>query len=122
VNPSKVVLIIDDDPDIQESLGLFLESEGYMPERALNGHEALEYLNSGHPPSAILLDLMMPRMNGYELLEHLQETVGGFRVPIIVLSAAADADQVARRWGLRCVRKPFNLDVLSRVLADATAR
>ena len=63
------VLVIDDDADIRDSIGDILELRGYRVARAANGREALERLKSGPPPCVILLDLMMPVLNGWEFRE-----------------------------------------------------
>lgn len=116
-----IILLVEDDPDIQESLRLFLELEGFTVESAHNGAEAFAYLLAKRPASVILLDLMMPIMNGYEFLEKAQafgtpeaESVCG--IPIVVLSAATDLERVARERDVRFVKKPIDLDRLLEVI------
>src|SRR3954451_5324385 len=88
----KPVLIVDDDPDVRESLRDFLEDEGYRVLTAANGREGLEVLATMHEMPVLLLDLMMPVMGGWDVMTTLgcQESV----VPVIVLSAAADGLRV----------------------------
>jgi CheY-like chemotaxis protein len=83
------ILLVDDDPDIREALTELLEDEGYAVKTAANGVEAMEYLRSpdNAPPALILLDLMMPTMNGPEFLDHFEADHRLPAVPIVVLSA-----------------------------------
>lgn len=83
------VLIIEDDLDIRETLKMILESEGYHVGTAPNGKLGLELLtHPPHPPDLILLDLMMPVMNGYEFLEKKNELPQELKaIPVVVLSA-----------------------------------
>jgi CheY-like chemotaxis protein len=108
------ILLVEDDPDIQELLRLFLELEGFRVNSATNGLEALDYLKEGNPACVILLDLMMPIMNGYEFLnEFYSDSSKKFgEIPIIVISAATDIEPVARKRGIPFVKKPIDLDVL----------
>ncbi|HEY4118011.1 MAG TPA: response regulator, partial [Byssovorax sp.] len=89
--PGREVLVVDDDPAICETLQELLEDEGYRVSTAANGVEALEYLmvRRGDPPGLILLDFMMPVMNGVELLDQIAADVTLPRVPVVVLSANA---------------------------------
>ena len=86
---SPKVLIIEDDLDIRETLQMILESEGYQVGIAPNGKLGLELLtHHPHPPDLILLDLMMPVMNGYEFLEKKNELPQELKaIPVVVLSA-----------------------------------
>lgn len=115
---TRPILLIEDDPDIQGLLRLFLEGEGFSVQSAYNGLEALEYLKAGKKASAILLDLMMPVMDGYEFLEEMSsESYQSFRdIPVIVLSAAADIEKAAQVQALEFVRKPIQLDQLLQAL------
>jgi CheY-like chemotaxis protein len=113
------ILVVEDDPDLQQNLRDLLEEEGYGVDSAFNGREALTFLKTGHRPAAILLDLMMPVMNGYQFLAALrgeqpagtEKAVAG-AIPTVVVSAAADTDQTSAFFGLPLVRKPFDVDVL----------
>ncbi len=87
------VLVVEDDPDIRESLFELLELEGYRVHTACNGAEALAVL--GHAPimALVLLDLMMPVTDGYEFLDRLRRAqISDVRV--LVLSATLDASRV----------------------------
>ena len=107
----RLVLVIDDDPDILQTLGLCLSSEGYRVLMAANGKEALDILESEHP-SVILLDLMMPVMDGWQFVAELDHR-GQRDVPLLILSADRSVQGHAQQ--LRAsghLAKPFDLDEL----------
>ena len=84
---SRTVFIVEDDVDTREMLGRFLELEGYEVESAPNGKAALERLDAGSPACVILLDLMMPEMDGFQVVEALRERDGWRSIPIVVVTA-----------------------------------
>ncbi|HKB76168.1 MAG TPA: response regulator [Myxococcales bacterium] len=107
----RLVLVVDDDPDILQTLGLCLSSEGYRVLMAANGKEALEILDHEHP-SVILLDLMMPVMDGWQFVAELDHR-GRRDVPLLILSADRAVQGHAQQ--LRAsghLAKPFDLDDL----------
>ncbi len=115
--PAPTVLVVDDDPDILDALSEILEAEGYGVTRARNGQEALERL-SPERPDLILLDLMMPVMDGWAFARHMRERGPGLsELPIIVLSADRNVGARARDIGaVGHLAKPFELsDLLSLV-------
>lgn len=83
----KLILVVDDDPDIRELLLQVLLDEGYRAAGASNGREALDYLRRSDLPSLILLDLMMPVMNGWQFRDEqrLDPRLGA--IPVVVISA-----------------------------------
>jgi len=81
------ILVVEDDDDIRDSLKELLEEEGYQVDTAANGEQALNRLRGG-APQLILLDLMMPVMDGWEFQKQLRESPSFSRVPIIVISAS----------------------------------
>jgi len=105
------ILVVDDDPDIRESLREVLEDEGYEVACVGNGREALDHLKAASPPPCvILLDLMMPVMDGWEFARSLDP---GARPPIIVLSADRNVSAKAKEIGaLGWLGKPFELSEL----------
>ena len=120
-----VVLVVDDDPDILEALSEILEAEGFEIRRARNGKEALERLEPD-PPNLILLDLMMPVMDGWEFAQRMRQkpTVAG--IPLIVLSADRNVGSKAADIGaVGHLAKPFELndllDMVRRSLNPAAA-
>lgn len=103
------VLIVDDDREIARAVGLRLSHAGFKPITAFNGQEGLTIAQSD-PPDAIILDLRMPVMDGFALLERLQNSVHTRNIPAIILSA--DAADKARLKALRAganyfVEKPY---------------
>jgi CheY-like chemotaxis protein len=90
------VLLVNDDPDASDALGCLLEYEGYRVESAEDGREALQKLKAGLDPSIILLDLIMPVMDGYEFRAEQLKDGALAAIPVIVFSAAADAREAAR--------------------------
>ncbi|MCC7106651.1 MAG: response regulator [Chloroflexi bacterium] len=118
---SQRVLVVDDDDMIRDVLRLTLQDEGYDVRVARDGREALEQLE-GSPPALILLDLMMPRMDGAGFVRELERRGVRSAVSVVVLSAGASGERQAT--ALRAdgfVPKPFDLDLLLAVLADARA-
>ena len=85
---SATVLIVEDDLDTREMLGRFLELEGYTVETAENGKRALERLGSGVGACVILLDLMMPVVDGWQFRQEQISDATLAAIPVIVVSAA----------------------------------
>ncbi|MCY1014878.1 MULTISPECIES: response regulator [Pyxidicoccus] len=107
-----MVLVVDDDPDILEALSEILEAEGFEIRRARNGKEALERLEP-EPPHLILLDLMMPVMDGWEFAQRMRQRPAVADVPIIVLSADRNVGSKAADIGaVGHLAKPFELNDL----------
>jgi len=81
------VLVVDDDDAIREVMAEVLRDEGYDVACAGNGEEALAELRKPSPPDLVLLDLMMPVMSGWEVLEHIQLNPELAGIPVVVVSA-----------------------------------
>lgn len=110
------VLVVDDDPDVRVLLETYLELEGFDVLTASNGWDALLHLRHIRP-SVILLDLMMPVMDGVEFRRHQQGQPTLRDIPVVCLSARHDAQQTAARLGVaECLAKPFDLETLIVVL------
>jgi two-component system chemotaxis response regulator CheY len=106
------ILVVDDDTDIRETLAQILEFEGFQVVCACNGQEAMAQLEH-LKPSLILLDLMMPVMNGYEfrIAQKLKPEIAG--IPVIILSADGNVQQKAAAAEVSCyLKKPIELDTL----------
>lgn len=108
----KCVLIVDDDPDICDTMKMFLECHGYRVVTAEGGAAALDKLRGGEDPCLILLDLMMPGMNGAELRQELLRDPRFAAIPVVIVSAAGDIAARAGAMGLEGLTKPINMDVL----------
>jgi CheY-like chemotaxis protein len=103
------LLIVDDDRDIREVLGEMLADEGFIIEAAWNGAEAMRRLRDGFRPNLIILDLMMPVMDGVTFHAALKESPDLAGIPVIGVTAAAASDV-----DFECLRKPVRFDTLVR--------
>ncbi len=114
--PSCDVLVIEDDACLRDTLQEILQLEGFGVQVAAHGQEALALLDRQPGlPQLILLDLMMPVMNGWEFLDVLKQSPGSVRaaVPVIVVSAAAPlVDEAHRLYGCRVLKKPLEIEQL----------
>jgi CheY-like chemotaxis protein len=91
-SPAGYLLVVDDDPDAREILSTLAEAMGLTVRIACDGSEALEFA-AEQPPALILLDLMMPNMNGFSVLAKLQCSPKTRKVPVIIVSAASASDR-----------------------------
>jgi CheY-like chemotaxis protein len=104
------VLVVDDDPDIRETIASLLEDHGFEVFTARHGQDALAQLHAVGAPDLILLDLLMPVMDGVEFIQALREANGPLaKVPVVVVSASAT---VRPPPDILVVRKPFGLERL----------
>ncbi len=112
------ILIVDDDEDFHEALEAAIASQGFAVRHAANGREALRSLAPGQPrPDAILIDLMMPQMDGWELLQAIAQDPALVAIPAAVLSAAPDPGALPP--GVTLLPKPCDLHELLRFLRAA---
>ena len=118
--PPATVLVVDDDPVILKLLEVNFEMEGFQVVRAADGAEGLERARAVRP-DIVVLDVMMPRMTGYEVAKALREDDGTAHIPIIFVTARAQSSDVERGMELGVedyVTKPFDpLDLIDRVNA-----
>jgi CheY-like chemotaxis protein len=112
--PCRHILLIDDETDLRETLKELLELMGFQVETAANGREGLAKLETKGPPCLIMLDLMMPVMNGWQFLDAIQKDPvhGNGLIPVIVVSAAADVIELQSQYGCRSLTKPVDIDRL----------
>jgi CheY-like chemotaxis protein len=108
----RVVLVVDDDPGIREALADLLGEEGYHVVTAMNGVEALDKLRepSQARPCVILLDLMMPHMNGHQFFAEQQQDRALASIPIVVISADGAVRQKAAQFGGEFLAKPVRIE------------
>ena len=119
-NGQPLILIADDDPDILALVSFRLERAGYEVVQARNGEEAVQVALARRPDLAVI-DVMMPRVDGYEATRQLRQQEETSRMPIILLTARVQEEDIARGFDAGAddyVRKPFSLQELgSRVQA-----
>lgn len=116
------VLVVDDEPMVRETLGQVLTDEGYVVDLAVDGETALERVHAARP-DAILLDLMMPGMNGRQFLQALRAEPAYARVPVIVMTAVHGLEvNMATLGASEVVEKPFDVDDLLNKVALAVYR
>lgn len=110
----KRVLVVEDNDDLRELTRVILERHGYVVDEAENGAEALARLSAMKPaPCLVLLDLMMPVMDGRQLLERLQRDQMLATLPVVVVSAAANEPIAGAK---KTVKKPVSAETLVRVV------
>ena len=90
MSEKQLVLVVDDDPDLVESVSMKLESENFNVAKAYDGVEALDRIKEERP-DLIILDVMMPRKNGYELCDELKKSEEYKDIIVVLLTAVADA-------------------------------
>lgn len=106
----KLVLVIEDEPSLRETLKDVLELYGYNVSEAQNGEEGLLAVRRLPPPDLVLLDMIMPLMSGRQFLTHLQGDAALQAIPVVIVSASAEAKSVL---GASAVfGKPPDLDTL----------
>ncbi len=109
------ILVADDEPEIRDLLRLYLENENYEVIEAENGIEALRLID-GQKPDMVMLDIMMPQLDGYQVLKHIREDNN---VPVIIISAKDEDSEKILGLNLGAddyIAKPFNpLEVIARV-------
>jgi len=109
------VLVVDDDQGGLEALSDILEYEGYTVERAQNGLQALEHLKQSRPlPSLIILDLLMPVMDGWEFRTRQKEDPELAEVPVLVITAISATAGID---AAEILHKPIDVDALLRAVA-----
>ena len=111
------ILIVDDDPDIVETVAFFLSNSGYQVLAAKDGKEALELVEN--KPDLVFLDIMMPEMNGLEACRKLKNNPKTNSIPVVMLTAQGgkqDVDDAIDGGANGYVVKPFNLpDLVERI-------
>lgn len=107
------VMIVDDDDDIREALTMILEDEGFRITSFGNGLEALTYLRNSPPPCMILLDLMMPVMDGWAFRTAQLQDPALAGIPVVVISAFSNMPRMTANLDVsEYLQKPIDIDTL----------
>jgi CheY-like chemotaxis protein len=110
------VMVVDDDEDVREIVKLSLEADGYRVTTAVDGLEAWQHLSTSALPSLILLDLMMPRMDGEKFIKTLRASPQA-NIPVVIMSGHRASNQKAEELGANgCLTKPVELEELLRTV------
>ena len=124
-NLTGTILVVDDTSHVRHLLAAMLASRGHRVETADGGPQALEMVQA-QPPDVILLDIMMPNMDGYEVCERLKADPQTWDIPIIFISALEQTEDIVKAFntgGVDYVPKPFQVkEVLARVNAHLSLR
>jgi CheY-like chemotaxis protein len=122
VTDRRQVLIVEDDRDLREIFGDVLRDEGWEVATAPDGAAALDLLEDGLEPCVAIIDLRMPRMSGWELVDRLRQREEWRELPFVIVAAhvrvADEAHQIGARWWLQ---KPVDIDRLVAVVEEAGA-
>lgn len=111
----KKIMIVEDDDDIRETLKIALEFKNYPVMEASNGLTALKVLENEPPPCLILLDLMMPEMDGWQFVEEVQKKPQYEKIPIVVLTAfTGEAKNIG--YAKEILKKPIDFEDLLKVI------
>jgi len=121
----KLVLVVDDDPDLVESVAMKLESDNFRVAKAYDGVEAMDQIKKERP-ALIILDVMMPRKTGYQLCDELKKSEETKGIIVILLTAVAEAVTSTNytHWEGKStladdyIPKPINLDKLMEIVKD----
>ncbi len=107
---SKDVLVVEDESYLCELIADVLESEGHIARKASNGKEAMELIRE-RPPQLILLDLMMPIMDGWEFMQALRADPDWDGIPVVLITAVYDVKRTQLQTGAKAVlTKPFDIE------------
>ena len=107
----KLVLVVDDEFDLSNTLRAILEGEGYHVETSADGRDALERLKAS-PPDLVLMDVMMPLLSGLEVLQVMRRTPGLDGVPVILMSVITPSVKRSDYEWQAFLKKPFTLQSL----------
>jgi CheY-like chemotaxis protein len=115
---TKRILVVEDDTSIRELLVELLESEGYSVSSAVNGLEGLKILQAQTNPDLILIDLMMPVMDGYSFRSEQLKNSKWAAIPTVVMSAEANAKEKMKNFNITAfLSKPVELDTILKTVA-----
>lgn len=117
MNADRMVLVVEDEEPIREVIRDVLEDNGYRVVAAANGAEALSALDHQRP-DAVVLDLLMPVMHGWDFMENYLDKTDGQLIPIVVVSVNPALPRSYNRLGVqRVIAKPFDVNELAEAVA-----
>jgi two-component system, OmpR family, alkaline phosphatase synthesis response regulator PhoP len=125
MSEKKLILIVDDDPDLVEAVSMKLEAENYRVAKAYDGVEAMESIKA-EKPALVVLDVMMPRKNGWVVCDEIKKNDQLKDIVVVLLTAVADAVQTTSYTHYDgkatladdYVPKPIDLDKLMEIIDD----
>ena len=128
MSENKLVLVVDDDPDLVEAVSMKLEAKSFQVEKAYDGVEAMEKIKENRP-ALVILDVMMPRKNGWEVCEEIKTDNGLKDIVVVLLTAVADSVKTTSythhdgktTLADDYVPKPIDLDALMEIVEDHCA-
>lgn len=119
---SKTVLVVDDDKDIVKAVETILTMYGYNVVCAYTGKESLEVLKHNNP-DLMLLDLMLPDLNGKQVADAVRKDLDSHKLPIVVISAAKEARETCKTMDVQdCLEKPFEMQELVATVSHYTEK
>lgn len=123
MSEQKRILVVDDEPSIVKLATISLTREGYEVSEAYNGEEAIKKANE-EKPDLILLDIMMPKMDGWEVTKHLKDNDDTKNIPIIMLTSKGVREQGVEGMGVvdEYFTKPFSPSGLAKLVQNVLER
>jgi two-component system, cell cycle response regulator DivK len=123
MNPKESILIIDDDARNIFALAAVLRSRGIPVISALSARHGIEILQTNKDIKAVLLDMMMPEMDGYQAIQQIREISDLKKIPIVAVTAQAmvgDKERILNAGATQYISKPVDIDILMEVLNNFT--
>ncbi len=109
------ILVAEDEPDVLDIMSKKIAQEGYVVIKAIDGQEALDKIYSDNP-DVVILDIIMPKLDGFEVLKKLRENPNPIRwQPVIIVSAKSDLENIKKGYDLEAdyyITKPFNMSAV----------
>lgn len=120
----KTILIVDDEKNVIDLGSLLLSSNGYNVQTASNGEEAINHLKTAETkPNLVLLDILMPKITGYQVCKWIKQQPDLADLPVIFLTALVEENTEEEAWGSGCddfISKPFTVKYLLSVIEKHT--
>lgn len=114
------ILVVDDEPDVLEIVRFRLERDGFRIVTASDGRQGLATALAGNP-DLVVLDVMMPGLDGFEVLYQMKNNPKTKDTPVVMLTAKTDMSSISKGWSMDAdnyVTKPFNVDELAKTIKN----